>query len=75
MISNPDPQAGLSAKAAPGQGDAIGPRHAADPGVAGMPPLWSSECLLCGRREIAINHNGTIYRLRATRQGKLILTK
>lgn len=37
-------------------------------------PLPSDE-LLRGRKAIAISHNGSIYRLQATRQGKLILTK
>jgi hemin uptake protein HemP len=35
----------------------------------------SSDSLLRGRRLIEITHNGEIYRLQATRQGKLILTK
>lgn len=35
----------------------------------------ASESLLQGRREVAICHQGVIYRLQATRQGKLILTK
>ena len=34
-----------------------------------------SSALLQGQRTIAIAHNGTVYRLQATRQGKLILTK
>ncbi|ARU04892.1 hypothetical protein CCO03_09545 [Comamonas serinivorans] len=36
--------------------------------------LSSSE-LLQGNRTIEINHNGAVYRLYATRLGKLILTK
>lgn len=35
----------------------------------------SSEDLLAGRLEVMIEHNGDLYRLRHTRQGKLILTK
>ena len=31
--------------------------------------------LLQGQKTVAINHNGCIYRLQATRLGKLILTK
>jgi hemin uptake protein HemP len=31
--------------------------------------------LLQGHKSVAITHNGTIYRLQATRLGKLILTK
>lgn len=34
-----------------------------------------SEHLLQGRRTIEISHNGAVYRLQATKQGKLILTK
>ncbi|HMN21252.1 MAG TPA: hemin uptake protein HemP [Ottowia sp.] len=41
----------------------------------GLDAPLASEYLLRGRREIAISHNGAIYRLRATRLGKLILTK
>ena len=35
----------------------------------------ASEQLLQGRRQVEISHNGRIYRLQATKQGKLILTK
>jgi hemin uptake protein HemP len=38
------------------------------------PPL-ASEDLLRGRRLVEIAHNGEVYRLQATRLGKLILTK
>jgi hemin uptake protein HemP len=38
------------------------------------PPL-DSEKLLRGQRVVEILHNGEIYRLQATRLGKLILTK
>lgn len=41
------------------------------PGAAPLP----SDQLLQGRKLIEISHHGTIYRLQATRQGKLILTK
>ncbi|NLB57308.1 MAG: hemin uptake protein HemP [Gammaproteobacteria bacterium] len=34
-----------------------------------------SACLLQGRREVLIRHAGECYRLRHTRNGKLILTK
>lgn len=34
-----------------------------------------SEQILQGQRSVAIVHNGSVYRLQATRQGKLILTK
>ena len=49
---------------------------ASDAGQAvGTPaPIPSSE-LLRGQRVIEIDHEGQRYRLQATRQGKLILTK
>lgn len=34
-----------------------------------------SEQLLQGNKQVEIVHNGAVYRLQATRQGKLILTK
>ncbi len=37
--------------------------------------VLSSKELLDGRLEVLIAHNGDLYRLRHTRQGKLILTK
>jgi len=37
-------------------------------------PLASSE-LLQGAKSVEISHNGSVYRLQATRLGKLILTK
>ena len=39
------------------------------------PPVLSSQQLMQGRSMVAITHNGTTYRLQATRMGKLILTK
>jgi hemin uptake protein HemP len=41
----------------------------------GRPPLLESEQLLQGHRAVEIHHNGELYRLQATRTGKLILTK
>lgn len=35
----------------------------------------NSATLLQGGKSVTINHNGEFYRLQATRQGKLILTK
>lgn len=37
--------------------------------------IVSSEALFQGTKEIAIDHNGSRYRLKITRQGKLILNK
>ena len=42
---------------------------------AGAPHLLDSQDLLRGQNAVAIAHNGSLYRLQATRQGKLILTK
>jgi len=39
------------------------------------PPLVESSQLLQGHRSVEIHHNGELYRLQATRTGKLILTK
>lgn len=38
-------------------------------------PGLSSDALLQGQKAVTISHNGSVYRLQATRQGKLILTK
>lgn len=42
---------------------------------AGSPRQWSSEELLEGCAEAIIMHAGETYRLRCTRNNKLILTK
>jgi hemin uptake protein HemP len=53
--------------------------HAAEPGETASGTLPSttltSQQLMQGRKTVAITHNGTTYRLQATRLGKLILTK
>jgi len=56
------------------------PRQSADArtttGDAGDEPrVVESATLLAGRAQIAIRHNNSIYFLRETRHGKLILTK
>ena len=48
---------------------------AAAPAAAPRPAPLPSEALLRGRRLVEIAHNGEVYRLQATRLGKLILTK
>jgi hemin uptake protein HemP len=45
------------------------------PAPHGPPQRFSSATLLQGAPEIEIEHNGAVYRLRQTSQGKLILTK
>lgn len=47
---------------------------AASAGPSADAPLPSQQ-LLQGRKAVEISHNGTLYRLQATRLGKLILTK
>ena len=50
-------------------------RPDAGPGVpAAIAPIQSAS-LLQGRDAISIEHNGRLYQLRRTKQGKLILTK
>ena len=44
-------------------------------GSAADCPAVNSQDLLQGQKTIAIHHNGAVYRLQATRLGKLILTK
>ena len=45
-------------------------------GRLNLPPRTvSSEALFNGLYEIGINHGGSLYRLKITRQGKLILNK
>ena len=45
------------------------------PAVPARPPLLESAQLFQGHRAVEIHHNGELYRLQATRTGKLILTK
>lgn len=42
---------------------------------AATPPIYSSEELFRGGREMWIEHAGQMYRLRITARGRLILTK
>lgn len=62
------------------QNDAQMPPQRSQPPVNHAPaeplprPLPSAE-LLRGARSVEISHNGAVYRLQATRLGKLILTK
>lgn len=50
-------------------------RWAQQSGESGLPCDISSEELLRGQSSVTIAHQGAIYRLQTTRQGKLILTK
>lgn len=53
------------------------PSHDTKPSQAPAPqqPVLQSQQLLQGHKTVLIEHNGASYRLQATRQGKLILTK
>ena len=68
----------MSTEPSPDAGDvALEPfkRDAHDDPVARAPRMVSSAALLAGRTQLAILHNETVYFLRRTRFGKLILTK
>lgn len=47
----------------------------AERGSSPAPAVLSSQALMQGAKAVDIAHNGAVYRLQATRQGKLILTK
>ena len=51
------------------------PLAAPEPPEERTKELWHSEELFGTRREILIKHGDEIYRLRCTRQGKLVLNK
>lgn len=51
------------------------PAATAWPQPSRLSPPLCSDLLLQGQRMVEIRHNGEIYRLQTTRQGKLILTK
>jgi hemin uptake protein HemP len=57
-----------------GEGRASAPRHeeAAKPS---LPLTVEASALFAGRDEVRLLHRGQEYRLRITKQGKLILTK
>ncbi len=44
-------------------------------GKISTPSFFKSDALLQGKKSVAIEHNGAVYRLQATKLGKLILTK
>lgn len=52
------------------------PSALANPDTANASPVAvDSSALLQGQKAVAIRHNGSVYRLQATKLGKLILTK
>ncbi len=60
---------------APQHGDAGATEHSLPAQQPARPPLLESRQLFQGHRSVEIHHNGELYRLQATRTGKLILTK
>ncbi|HEX7892446.1 MAG TPA: hemin uptake protein HemP [Ramlibacter sp.] len=58
-----------------GGGQRHEPLAPADRRAEERPAPLHSGALLQGRRLVEIEHNGEVYRLQATRLGKLILTK
>jgi hemin uptake protein HemP len=61
----------------PSSAEPVTPQDAAAPTTqdAHPVPVLPSADLLRGQKAVAIDHNGSLYRLQTTRQGKLILTK
>jgi hemin uptake protein HemP len=51
------------------------PANATALDIASGQPVFTTEQLFSGTNEIAIVHQGLTYRLRITRQGKLVLNK
>jgi hemin uptake protein HemP len=56
-------------------GTATVPQDATADRAPQRPPQLDSQEVLRGHPAVAIHHNGALYRLQTTRQGKLILTK
>lgn len=52
-----------------------GPERIGSPRPEPLPRRWTSRELLGSAREVEIEHEGLLYRLRLTALGKLILTK
>ena len=65
----------MTGRTVPRTGGEASPQPAGDAGEELRPAPLPSEALLRGRRLVEIAHNGEVYRLQATRLGKLILTK
>ena len=60
----------------PAFGLGTSPTTPAHPQAANTDPAAvDSSTLLQGQKAVAIHHNGSVYRLQATKLGKLILTK
>ena len=59
----------------PGSGQSPAAEGSTETESAPPPVLLTSHEVLRGQKAVAITHNGALYRLQTTRQGKLILTK
>jgi hemin uptake protein HemP len=70
ILPMPDEPSANSDSAQPAE-----PTGAAGSATAGSQPRWQSQEILKGATEAIILHEGQTYRLRLTRQGKLILYK
>jgi hemin uptake protein HemP len=70
------PEHPLSVPSSPMAQDALSSRQPVNSGERTLPsgPI-STDFLFHGAQEVLISHNGEHYRLRITRNGKLILTK
>lgn len=66
QLTAPSPHLQLAAR---------GLRASASDSAAAAPRVLPSNELLAGQKTVEILHNGLLYRLQATRLGKLILTK
>jgi hemin uptake protein HemP len=53
----------------------VDPEPPEEPGTGALPRVVRSDALLGGASQLAILHNDTLYFLRTTRFGKLMLTK
>lgn len=59
----------------PSSGPGLAPNGPSASPAPGSGAVLRSDLLLAGRKAVDIEHNGAVYRLQATRLGKLILTK
>lgn len=64
-----------SGAASSGAHQAVRPPSDAEPPRRVTPSSWRSQDLLGDHKAVEIIHDGLVYRLQATRLGKLILTK
>lgn len=63
------------AASAPADLPGAAPEHISARPLEPLAGAVDSSALLQGQKAVAISHNGAVYRLQATKLGKLILTK